>query len=196
MRRRRRGYTVVELMMALAVFATGVTGVIAMQRATVTANRLAKNITVASGIADAWLGQLAADATRWQTDLAGTTWLKTVDVANMNGAWQLPAYDAPRDFGPGFDPLGAPMGIGGDFCAHIRLTWFYPNGGVGGGIQGNGLIRTEVRVFWPRDGVTRVANDCTSGVPATITAVSAAIASGDYNVVTQAGAVRQPAGIW
>lgn len=194
--RRSRGYTVIELMMALAVFTTGITGVIAMQRATVAANRLAKNITVASGIADAWLGQLSTDGAAWRNDLTNTTWLQTVNVANMNGAWQLPAWNADRDFGPGFDPLGAPGANNRDFCAHIRLTWFYPDGTGLGGKAGNGLIRTEVRVFWPRDGVTRVASDCTSGVPATIAAVTTGIANGDYYVVTQASAVRQPSGIW
>jgi len=194
--RRTRGYTVVELMMALAVFTTGITGVIAMQRATVAANRLAKNITVASGIADAWLGQLATDAAQWRSNLVGTIWLGTVNVANMNGAWQLPAWNTGRDFGPGFDPLGAPGANNRDFCAHIRLTWFYLDGSGVGGDPGNGLIRTEVRVFWPRDGVTRVANDCTNATPATINAVTAAIASGEYHVVTQASAVRQPSGMW
>jgi hypothetical protein len=187
-----RGYTIVELMMALAVFTTGVTGVIAMQRATVTANRLAKNVTVASGIADAWLGQLGADAGTWQVNLANTTWLQSVNVANMDGAWQLPAWNAGRAFGPMFDPLGKPVEAGGDFCAHIRLTWFYGDGVSFPGLPGNGLLRTEVRVFWPRDGVTRVADDCTSNTPTTIAAISNAIADGNYYVVTQAGAVRQP----
>ncbi len=195
-RRRVPGYTVVELMMALAVFATGVTGVIAMQRATVTANQLGKNIGVANGIAEAWLGQLAADGTRWQTTVGGTmAWLGTVNNANMNGAWQLPDYDSTRNFGPGFDPLGAPMAVGGDFCAHIRLTWLYRDA-TAGGRQGNGLIRTEVRVFWPRDGATRVTGDCTSTAPLTIAAISAAIQDGTYHVVTQASAVRQPSGLW
>ena len=54
MRSRTRGYTVVELMMALAVFATGVTGIVAMQRATVSSNRLAKNMTIATGVAQAY----------------------------------------------------------------------------------------------------------------------------------------------
>jgi hypothetical protein len=124
-------------------------------------------------------------------DLSGTTWLQSINVANMDGAWQLPAWNAGRAFGPMFDPLGSPVEADGDFCAHIRLSWFYP-GANAGGLQGNGLLRSEVRVFWPQDGVTRVADDCTSNTPTTIAAISNAIARGDYYVVTQAGAVRQP----
>lgn len=190
--RRARGYTVVELMAGLAVFATGVTGVIAMQRATAGSNQLAKNVTVATGIAEAWLGELAADATLWQTTVVGTTsWLSSINTAGVNGAWQRPTWNATRGMGPEFTPVGAPIATGGDFCVHIRLTWLYRDGTVGGR-QGNGVIRTEARVFWPRSNVNRVAADCTDGTAATLTAVTAAIARGDYHVVTLAGAVRQP----
>jgi hypothetical protein len=183
-------------MAALAVFATGVTGVIAMQRATAGSNQLARNVTLATGIADAWLGELAADATLWQTTVVGTTtWLTSLNTAGVNGTWQRPAWSVTRNMGAEFDPIGAPVASGGDFCAHIRLTWLYRDA-TGGGIQGNGAIRTEVRVFWPRAGVTRVTGDCTNGDAATIANVTTAITRGDYHVVTQASAVRQPSGSW
>jgi hypothetical protein len=184
-----RAYTVVELMMSLAVFATGVTGIIAMQRATVTSNQMAKNMTLANAIAQSWLTRLEADATLWRNNLTGTVWLQSVDVANLNNAWQLPAYDAALAFGPEFDALGAPVAANGEFCAQIRLTWLYRDQN-GGGIRGNGVIRSEVRVFWPRSGQTRIAADCTDGTAATITAVSAA--TNTYHFVVHAGAVRQP----
>jgi hypothetical protein len=194
-RRRTRGYTVVELMAALAVFTTGVTGLIAMQRATAGSNQMARSVALATGIADSWLGELAADATLWETDVTTTTWLASIGTAGVNGAWQRPAWNATRSMGPEFDPLGAPVASNGDFCVHIRLTWLYRDA-TAGGIQGNGAIRTETRVFWPRPGVTRVAGDCTAGANATIANVTAAIARGDYHVVSQASAVRQPSGRW
>lgn len=194
-RGRSRGYTVVELMAALAIFATGVTGVIAMQRATAGANHLARSVALATGIADAWLGELAADATLWQSSVGTTTWLATLANPGVNGSWQRPAWSATRNMGAEFDPVGAPVASEGDFCVHTRLTWLYLDGN-GGGIRGNGAIRTEVRVFWPRAGVTRVAGDCTSSAASTITGVTDAIARGDYHVVTQVSAVRQPSGSW
>jgi hypothetical protein len=191
-----RGYTVVELMAGLAVFATGVTGVIAMQRATAGSNQIAKNVTVATGIADAWLGELAADATLWQTTVVGTTsWLTTLNTAGVNGTWQRPTWSGTRNMGAEFSPVGAPVQTGGDFCAHIRLTWLHRDA-TAGGLQGNGAIRTEVRVFWPRAGATPVVGDCTDGSAATVANVTAAITRGDYYVVTQASAVRQPSGTW
>ncbi len=191
MSRRARGYTVVELMMSLAVFATGVTGIIAMQRATVTSNQHAKNLALATGIAQAWLSQLAADGTLWRTTVAGTRWLTS--VSTTNGVWQLPTWNSDAEvlFGAQFNAFGAPVATDGVFCAHIRLTWLYGDGSPvqPAGTPGNGLIRSEVRVFWPRDGVTRVANDCASNAQATVNAVGAA--TDTYHFVVQAAAVRQ-----
>ena len=59
MRLRARGYTMVELMMALGILAIGVSGIIAMHKVTVAANQHAKNLAVASHIAQAWQEQLA-----------------------------------------------------------------------------------------------------------------------------------------
>ncbi|HSU38791.1 MAG TPA: hypothetical protein VLJ38_04455 [Polyangiaceae bacterium] len=194
MKRRLRGYTVVELMMSLAVFATGVTGVIAMERATITSNQQAKNVAIANGIAQAWLSQLAADATLWTRtgDVTRTIWLTT--ITSTNDLWQLPVYNTTLQFGPQFDGFGAPVAANGAFCAQIRLTWLYGDKSAQqtSGLAGNGLIRTEVRVFWPRDPTYVVANDCQNGAQGTIDDVTKALGTGMYHVVTQAGAVRQP----
>ncbi|HTQ05374.1 MAG TPA: prepilin-type N-terminal cleavage/methylation domain-containing protein [Polyangiaceae bacterium] len=195
MKARARGYTVIELMMSLAVFATGVTGVIAMERATVSSNQLAKNVAIANAVAQSWLSQLAADSTLWTTQwsVTQTTWLSTV-TAN-DGLWQLPVYDTTRAFGPEFDGFGAPTTANPAFCAQIRLTWLYGDASPSQatGIPGNGVIRTEVRVFWPHEQVgvdtsTRFATDCSNAAPATVNAVT----DGTYHMIVQASAVRQP----
>jgi prepilin-type N-terminal cleavage/methylation domain-containing protein len=194
LKRRPRGYTVVELMMSLAIFATGVTGIVAMQRATITSNLLARNVTVANGIAQAWLTQLQSDGTLWQPKLVPAVtpvWLSTANASN--GVWQLPVWNAARQFGPQFDGFGAPVQANGQFCAQIRLTWLYGDGTSQGGLNGNGLIRTEVRVFWPRDAVGIAgfdAGDCANVDQATVDGV--ATKTGKYHFVVQAGAVRQP----
>ena len=193
--KRSRGYTVVELMMALSVFTTGVMGVIAMQRTVLSANRHARNLTVANGIAQAWLDQLAVDSTMWVANLNNTVWLQSVNAPGVNGTWQLPAQSvaAVRNFGPTFNVFGAPDPNATDYCAHIRLTWLSP------GVGGTGSIRTEVRVFWLRDGGTRVAADCTGQGAGTINAITAdangtesgGTANDDYFFVYQTSAVAQ-----
>jgi len=182
LRRSRRGYTVVELMMSLAVFAAGVTGVIGMQRASAAANRHARDVTVANGIAQAWLDQLTVDASVWRTDLTQTVWLQSINTAGVDGVWQLPAESPPaaRNFGPTFNLFGAPVAGATDFCVHMRLTWLYPGQNM----------RTDVRVFWLRDGGTRVEGDCDNPAVATVDAVGAD-ANDDYFSVYQTGAVVQ-----
>jgi hypothetical protein len=191
-RARSRGYTAVELMMSIAVFAAGVTGIMTMQRTAAGANRMAKNVALASSIAQAWQAQLATDATLWRGNLGSTVWLSSLTTTGVNGNWQLPAWNATRQFGRSFDGLGNPVpGDGpGEFCVHLRLTMLYFNRQdvtATLGAPGNGTVRTEVRVFWPREGAARIAGDCTNVAPATVAA-----ATNQYYFVVETGAVRQP----
>jgi prepilin-type N-terminal cleavage/methylation domain-containing protein len=194
MKHRTRGYTLVELMMSLAIFATGVTGIVAMQRATISSNLHARNVTVANGIAQAWLTQLQSDGTLWRpraVPVVTPIWLLTANT--NNGVWQLPLWDTNRQFGAQFDGFGAPVQANPQFCAQIRLTWLYGDGVSQGGLDGNGLIRTEVRVFWPRDTIGTAgfdAGDCNNAAQATVDGV--ALKTSKYHFVAQAGAVRQP----
>jgi prepilin-type N-terminal cleavage/methylation domain-containing protein len=151
-----RGYTIVELMMAISIFAIGVTGVISMQRVTIMANQHARALAVAAHIAQAWQEELTTDAVQWNhpsstvgaSDIGETIWLG--EIADHND-WFQPDYDDDRKFGPAFDALGNPVNSAAQavFCTHIRLSWLYSETTP---IKGNGLIRAEVRVFWLRDG--------------------------------------------
>ncbi|MCK6533970.1 MAG: prepilin-type N-terminal cleavage/methylation domain-containing protein [Polyangiaceae bacterium] len=187
----RRGYTAVELLMAISIFAIGVSGIIAMQKVTVGANKHARDLAIATHIAQAWLEQLSADAAAWNhpspkattSDLNQTTWLQQVGAG-----WVRPAYSGARVFGAGFDALGNPVSDAnpGDavFCAHIRLSWLYPEA------SGNGLIRTEVRVFWLRDGQGAPIGNQPVCAPAT--APAAVEGAGlKYHFVHQASAAKQ-----
>jgi Tfp pilus assembly protein PilV len=186
-RSRARGYTVVELMMALGVFTMGAVGVFAMQRITLNSNQHAKNLTLASGIAQAWLGQLSADASLWRSGgtESGTDWLKSVIAAP--DTWQLPTDNAAlidsRGFGRAFNVRGEAVAPTDNpvFCVHIRLTPLFI------APAGNGLTRTDVRVFWPREGVAPVAGDCTNA--GTIDEVASSLDR--YHFVYRTGAVRQ-----
>jgi len=173
----RAGYTVIELMMAISLFAVGVSAIIALQKVTVTSNQHAKNLAIATRITQSWQEMLAADAVMWNhpsanntvSDLAAdTTWLKQVDTAT---GWFQPAWNANLEFGPAFDALGNPVLLPTDaaranFCTHIRLTRLYPDNTP---VLGNGLIRAEVRVFWRRPGVSNPDAFCGAQIlPATI----------------------------
>ncbi len=181
--RRERGYTVIELLMAVCIFGFGVMGVIAMQKVTNTSNRHAKNLAIATHVAQSWVEHLAVDATRWnqsQSLATNTVWLSS--PAN----WSIPAYNATEDFGPGFDALGQPLATANlgqsVFCTHIRVVPLISELNS----PGNGLLRVDVRVFWPRDGEVQDANFCT-----TANATSVGQAPDRYHFVYKSTAVRQ-----
>lgn len=192
---RSRGYTAVELLMAISIFAIGVSGIIAMQKVTVNANKHAKNLSIATHIAQAWLDQLATDAASWNhpsaavssSDLTNdTTWLQ---LANTQGdQWVRPDFSVTRNFGAGFDALGNPVddtnAADAIFCAHIRLSWLYPD------TAGNGLIRAEVRVFWLRDGQGGTVNNQPTCDPNTGPSL-VENAGLKYHFVHQVSAVKQ-----
>jgi prepilin-type N-terminal cleavage/methylation domain-containing protein len=144
-RRASRGYTLVELMMALALLAVSVIGIISLLKVTATTNGHAKNLAMAQRIAQAWAGQLQMDSTQWVNAIPTGSFL------NSNAIWQRPAYS--RGFGAAFDGFGNPLPdeevAGARFCAHVRMSWLYPNTMA---VAGNGVLRAEIRVFWLRDG--------------------------------------------
>lgn len=150
-RRGRDGYTLVELMMGIALFTVGVLGVISMQKLTVVSNAHAKNMSIAQRVAQSWAAQLQLDTANWRTDMSTTSWLFTLSNA---GGWQAPAYVAARSFGGAFDALGNPLADPADararYCTNVRLTMLHPPNQAG--VVGNGMMRAEIRVFWLRDG--------------------------------------------
>ena len=185
-RSRRRGYTLVELMMALALFSVAVLGIISMQKITVASNAHAKNLAIAQRIAQSWAGQLEMDATQWRTGF-GPGFL------NGNGVWERPIYDANRRFGAAFDGLGNPLTdnqLGqARFCTHVRMSWLYRDAV---GATGNGMLRAEIRVFWQKEGTTALYSPTTlCATHTTVQAVNIGLATDLYHFVYQTVGVRQ-----
>ena len=150
------GYTVVEVMMAMAVLSIGATGVIAMQKTALLGNLRARNLATASAIASAWIERLRIDGIRWTIDDAGintignTAYLSIVQddfpqVNNPEGQWFVPAANpdaALAGVQPTEDVRGMDTGVATEqgFCTNLRITQVLPN-----------MIRAEVRVFWLRN---------------------------------------------
>ncbi|MCC6556603.1 MAG: prepilin-type N-terminal cleavage/methylation domain-containing protein [Polyangiaceae bacterium] len=158
------GYTMVEVMVALAVLAVGATGVIALQKATLIGNTHARNISIASAIARTWAERLRTDALQWNDpgevpDLANDTdWLKQLG----NPAYPdrvIPTSIA--DLGsPVTDVLGTdvyvtdpsdPAYVETAFCTHLRFRQFEDPINTGETLWPQ-LIRVEIRVLWERNG--------------------------------------------
>jgi prepilin-type N-terminal cleavage/methylation domain-containing protein len=151
---RNGGYTVVEVMMALAVLAIGSTGVIAMQQTALLGNTNARNLATATAVATTWAERLRTDGMQWTntngiSNLGATRWLSAASAAPALGPWFAPnevlGFGSPRA-----DILGADLFVGDPaaqaFCTELRLTSFP----VAAGTNAH-LIRAEIRVFWSRD---------------------------------------------
>ena len=162
----RRGYTMIEVMMALAILAVGASGVMALQRVTLIANSNARNVAMANQIAAAWADRLQADAVQWNnpetgSDLNETRWLNMVTTAAVGTPtdWFVPdSSTAP--FGSAYADINGNEMYGNPddlaaYCTHVRLTQLYPT-----------MIRAEIRVFWARN---ERAIDCSASDPAAVT---------------------------
>jgi prepilin-type N-terminal cleavage/methylation domain-containing protein len=183
-----RGYTIVELMMALAIFGISVIGIITMQKVSVTSNAHAKNMAMAQRVAAAWAGQLEMDGSAWRNTFAA-------GFLNTDGVWERPAYVATRNFGAAFDALANPLSDSAAdlakarFCSHVRMSWLFPNNV---GRAGNAVLRAEIRVFWLRDGSSPLNNGAFCD-PAQTPALAAQIGQRTdlYHFVYETVAVRQ-----
>jgi type IV pilus assembly protein PilV len=137
------GFTLIEVMMALAIMVVGAVGILAMQRAATRANSEAREFTTATQITRNWVEIARRDALNWnQTGIggvAGTQYLRNVPIAaGAPGAWFTPAAAVTETTSYGYNGLpavGAPH-----YCVNMRLRWtLQPE-----------AIRTEVRTWWHR----------------------------------------------
>jgi prepilin-type N-terminal cleavage/methylation domain-containing protein len=152
-----RGYTAIEVLMAMTVMAIGGAAVITMQKTSVTGNLDARKADVANAIARTWVERLQRDAMAWtMPGPAGSTsnFANAKILANIagTGGWFLPNQEVgsvPETMSPGFDILGRDLPptqlANADFCVNVRLTWLTQTALPPGG----DLIRADVRVIWP-----------------------------------------------
>jgi type IV pilus assembly protein PilV len=175
-------------MMAIAVFAIGVSGIIAMQKVAAAANEHSKALSVATNIAQAWIDVLKADSSLYNptNGLTNAQLLSQINGGN-NFVWIRPTWFATKSIGAAFDALGNPIDetvvnpATAQFCVHLRLTQLYPTS------LGMNVIRTEVRVFWPRAD----ANLTTPFCAAAMDKDAVLAATPDLHFLYQTAAVRQ-----
>lgn len=186
-RARRRGYTVVEVMSAMTLFAIGAAGVIGMQRAIVQGGIDARSFDMASNIAREWQHRLQRDALQWTTpdstttasNIDNTLWLKS---SNIDGTWKVPAVGPNNQiagYSAAFDILGhdiKPDSADRMYCVQYRLAWIASQDGPAP------LLRAEIRVFWSRLEYGPAACDDTT--------VSSATNQNKYHFVNVTTAIR------
>jgi len=158
--RRQGGYTLIEVMASMAVLGTGILGILAMQGATVAANRRASELTTATNLARRWQERLRRDSLQWNYPSYGNpisninnTWYFTPLLTATATGWSLPTQPTGLTAGTPFESAAAnwwgadvPVGDANTyFCTHVRLTR----------LIADELVRSEVRVWWFREGGVR-----------------------------------------
>ena len=170
MRTRRanhRGYTLIEVLMALAVLGTGVTGIVSMMNGAIYSNRRAHEMTMATQLARRWQERLRTDALLWNSpsnrsvvsDLGRDTAYLCRVVGCAGGAasvnqWFVPTAPAGRTETAAFDAFGNDVPLGATtvrYCTNLRLNWLRAETA-----SRQGLIRAEIRVWWFREGATHL----------------------------------------
>ena len=152
-RRSRRalgGYTMVEVMMAMALLTAGAAGIFALQQAAINGNAEARQMSIATTVTRTWLERLKRDALNWNTGgaiatalpLARTRYLLNVPAVGTSPTWMTPAVFA--DSRASYDHYGREIALGGDvrYCAQYRLEW----------VNAGQAMRADVRVWWHRRG--------------------------------------------
>lgn len=151
--RSRKGYTLIEVMMAVAMMTAGAVGIMALQQATVRGNLEARQVATATQLASTWIERLERDAIGWSeaarpgttavppTMLARTRYLNGVTAPGAAPLWFVPGPSTATE-SSSFDHWGRDTIVAAEmeYCTHVRLQWVY----VGQ------AMRADVRVWWAR----------------------------------------------
>lgn len=164
---REKGFTLVEVMVALGVMTISAMALFGMQAQATRANVRARDMTVASQIAQNAIERLKLDGLAWNTiadpvsDLRNTSWLNLINAATPGDFMSMPEATDPTRAGTtpvlsnGFDLYGIQVPISGAtaaelaairYCSSMRLGWIYNT---------NRVIRADVRVWWSKELPTR-----------------------------------------
>jgi type IV pilus assembly protein PilV len=159
-----RGYSLIEVMMALAILAVGTTGVIALQKVSLVGNTNARMADAARQIAGTWVERLKTDSLQWNdpmgiSDIATTRFLNVAGTYNPqnppNATSWVRAPQVANWSSPVADIHGADVfntnSLDGVFCTHLQLAQAVQKRYALSGLTHPIAIRAVVRVVWRRD---------------------------------------------
>lgn len=152
----KKGYTVIELMIAIVIFSLGIMAVYSLQVLTVASLGEARELTEATNLAERIMEQFRRNSTTWEEGSqppgipqqgVGQWVVLYPQQLNKDGLFanQIP------DTSPGLPPR---------YCVKYRMSEL--------GTPGSGTYRVEVRVIWPRrTGLERQFASCPADMDST-----------------------------
>lgn len=139
------GFTLIEVMISVGILMAGAASILAMQQASVHANRSAREIGTATDVAQLWLERVRRDSLRWQSNAVGgaltTNYLNRTPNAGTSG-WFTPEPPLSQE-SYAFDWFARDTRVVSEiqYCTHLETRWVVPNE----------VARVDVRVFWARE---------------------------------------------
>jgi prepilin-type N-terminal cleavage/methylation domain-containing protein len=150
--RSKMGFTLIEVMMSLAIAGSALVAIFAMQESIARGNGLGREMTTATANTRLWIERLRRDSLAWTgntaTALAPTSYLNQVGTG-----WFMPLPNVPfPNFAqqPGVDWAGNETAIAANqhFCTAVRLQW----------VRQPETMRADVITWWSRQGRMPCAN--------------------------------------
>ncbi|MBO6936504.1 MAG: prepilin-type N-terminal cleavage/methylation domain-containing protein [Deltaproteobacteria bacterium] len=187
MLRRRRGeegFTLIEVMMSLAILVVGAVGILSMQSASTRGNVAGRRMSVGTQRSSVWIERIRRDALFWQTpgDPVGVA-PSAQYITRVGGDWFVPvSIDTAETAAASWTGQDIAGTMAPQYCTHIRLSWAIPNQS----------IRADVRTFWSREHGTQhtlVTNNCSLGTEAAVS-IDLASAAPDLSAVYSSTLLR------
>jgi type IV pilus modification protein PilV len=165
---RQQGFTLIEVMVSLVVMTIGAMAILALQQQSIRSNAHARQLTIATQIAERWAERFKQDAKTWnavgqasgtptaEEVLGPTQWLEQI-VDKPNEFQQIVIDAAEQTISNAFDYQGFDVPSANDeyyYCASFRPSWVYFGR----------AMRIDIRVWWARENIQRA-----SGVVSSIT---------------------------
>ena len=146
---RPRGFTLIEVMIAIGIMTVGSLGILSMHHAVSGANRSAHEMNTALAITERWIERVERDSLSWSepglnsSTLTGTAYLAPLAATTTGTNWFTPA-PALSSESYAFDYFGNDTSTASEikYCTNLRLSW----------VRQGSSARVDVRTFWFRAG--------------------------------------------
>lgn len=155
---RRRGFTLIEIMISLAIAGTALVAIFSMQESVARGNALSREMTTATAATRVWAERLKRDTLLWTGVSPNGQYLRP---ENINAGWRylttlipIEATDGANLIeSPAFDWMGNESTITAEqhFCTIFRLSW----------VRMGETLRADVITWWNRKGATDCAESDT-----------------------------------
>ena len=149
-RRKQKGFTLVEVMIAIGVMTVGSLGILSMHQAVSNANRSANEMNTALAITERWVERIERDSLLWtepgfkSLSLQGTHYLTALfDQATGVGWFRPTPADAEESFA--FNYVGRDVASDSEdltYCVNLRMSW----------VRQGSSARVDIRTYWFRGG--------------------------------------------